>query len=407
VTGQLLPVAVTPVLTRLYSPDDFGVFAVFFSIVVVLGAVAGLRLEQAIVVERTDNEAAATMMTALIVAMVLMTAILIVGYVVAPAFVADASLWQSLSFWLSIMLASLALCSMNTLTLAALRAQEMIAPGRAKLVQGVVQAVVPVAAGWTGAGSSGLIVGQTVGFMAGAAGLLPIGLRLWKAATTISPHAIMAAWQRQRPYRVYAAPALLLNIGSKMLPVVILAAFWGPAVAGQVGVAQRLLSAPARLIGQTISQFYIARAAPLARTDLAGLQRLFLKHVAVLSAAGGLLFAPVLAVSPDLVAVALGDEWRPLSHILKLLVPLAWADFVLFPVGQTFNLINRHKAGLVVDVLQSVALLMAFLIIFIQQGDAETVVLVWSLVTFVCYSLGGLYIYVCLKSADQDQLLNG
>ena len=45
IAGQLILVATIPVLTRLYSPADFGVFTIYLSIVNMLGAVAALRFE--------------------------------------------------------------------------------------------------------------------------------------------------------------------------------------------------------------------------------------------------------------------------------------------------------------------------------------------------------------------------
>lgn len=41
--AQAIPVAISPVLTRLFSPDDFGFFAVYFSTATVLSVIATAR----------------------------------------------------------------------------------------------------------------------------------------------------------------------------------------------------------------------------------------------------------------------------------------------------------------------------------------------------------------------------
>ena len=56
--AQIIPFALSPILTRLYSPDDFGVLALFFSICSILSVVAAGRYELSIVIPEKDEEAA-------------------------------------------------------------------------------------------------------------------------------------------------------------------------------------------------------------------------------------------------------------------------------------------------------------------------------------------------------------
>ena len=55
--AQIIPVALTPVLTRLFSPDEFGIFAFYMSIATFLAVIATGRYEQAIVLPKKNTEA--------------------------------------------------------------------------------------------------------------------------------------------------------------------------------------------------------------------------------------------------------------------------------------------------------------------------------------------------------------
>ena len=57
IAGQVLVISFMPVLTRLYKPSDFGVFAAVSGIIALLAAVSTMRLEQAIVLPKNDEEA--------------------------------------------------------------------------------------------------------------------------------------------------------------------------------------------------------------------------------------------------------------------------------------------------------------------------------------------------------------
>jgi O-antigen/teichoic acid export membrane protein len=57
VIAQALPLAITPILTRLYSPSDFGIFAIFVAIVGIFSVMATARYEQAILLPSSHDEA--------------------------------------------------------------------------------------------------------------------------------------------------------------------------------------------------------------------------------------------------------------------------------------------------------------------------------------------------------------
>ena len=55
--AQAIGLAALPVLTRLYSPEDFGILAVYTSILSIVGAIACLRFDIAVPISERDDEA--------------------------------------------------------------------------------------------------------------------------------------------------------------------------------------------------------------------------------------------------------------------------------------------------------------------------------------------------------------
>ena len=56
--AQAIPIAITPILTRIYSPNEFGLFALYMSIVSVVVIMATGRYELAIVLPKNNEDAA-------------------------------------------------------------------------------------------------------------------------------------------------------------------------------------------------------------------------------------------------------------------------------------------------------------------------------------------------------------
>lgn len=55
--GQAIPLLISPILTRIYSPEDFGILALFLSIATLISVISSGRYEQAIMLPDTDEEA--------------------------------------------------------------------------------------------------------------------------------------------------------------------------------------------------------------------------------------------------------------------------------------------------------------------------------------------------------------
>ena len=67
--GQAVVVLFSPILTRLYSPGDFGVFAVYASLLGVITVIGSMRYELAIPLPSDDQTAANVLVLALLFTM--------------------------------------------------------------------------------------------------------------------------------------------------------------------------------------------------------------------------------------------------------------------------------------------------------------------------------------------------
>ncbi len=55
--AQAIPIAISPILTRIYTPEDFGVLAIFMAITAITGSISNAKYEQAIVLPKKEGEA--------------------------------------------------------------------------------------------------------------------------------------------------------------------------------------------------------------------------------------------------------------------------------------------------------------------------------------------------------------
>lgn len=384
--GQLLLVAVSPVLTRLYGPETFGAFVIFTGLSAILIMVSALRYEYAVPVARGDDEAAALVWVG-VAASAGVTLATALGVWAAGPWLAGVTASPSLAGLLWLLPAVALLNGLRTaLSCWSIRRGTFRVNATNRLVQSAGQVAPQLGFGLAGAGAPGLILGYVFGYVAGLAHLLralPAAERVRLAA--VRPGELWPAAKRHWQYPAYSAPSSLLQGGTQLLPAVLLAILYGPAVAGWFGLGQRVIGLPTKLLAYAASQVFLGEA-PRLGSD-AAVRRLFLRSTAGFALLGLVGMAPVLLFGPALFALVFGESWREAGAMAALLVPQHLARFVVMPVSQTLNIYGRQDLHLVASAANALVLVLAFgLARPLGLGPAETI-LAYSAGTTLAYAL--------------------
>src|SRR4051794_33490098 len=386
VLGQLTLVASSPILTRLYGPESFGGFAVFMSLAAILAMVAALRYEFAVPVARDEREAVELVGVgnAASVVMALATAL---GVWLGGDWLARITSVPDLMplLWLlpaTVLFNGLAL----PLNYWSIRRGTFRVNTTNKLVQAVGQAGGQLALGFAGIGPPGLILGYCLGPLIQFQHFL-------RALPTAERRALFSvSWRRLWPlarehwqYAIYSTPASLLTSATQLLPAVLLATLYGPAVAGWFGLGQRVMGLPVRLLAQAASQVFLGEAPKLG--DDAAVRRLFVRSTAGFTLLGLVGMAPVMVLGPWLFALVFGEAWREAGVMAALLVPQHLSRFVVMPVSQTLNIYGRQDLHLTASATNGVGLVLAFGLAYFVRLEPMTVILLYSVSTTLSYVL--------------------
>ena len=89
--AQLITIFLTPVLSRIYTPEDFGVFALFFSATGIISIMIGGRYEVAIMQPKKDHEAISLASISFTLMLILTTVLTLVLYLVSSHFFSSSS----------------------------------------------------------------------------------------------------------------------------------------------------------------------------------------------------------------------------------------------------------------------------------------------------------------------------
>lgn len=333
----------TPFLTRIFGPDDFGMFAVFTAIVAPVVSVASWKYELAIMLpeKEEDGEALLFLSLGITLFMSLLSALLVflfkgllLRYIdsawgdfiwLVPAGVLVSGLFQSfLSF------------SSRKKFFRQISYSKVNRAGTAIGLQS--------AAGLYSLFSSGLIIGKIMGDFTGFLHLLWIHIRRgqlhWK---NTSRRRIMVNAKRYENFPKYQSFAGFLNSLSQNIPGLLLAFFYSPAIAGFYALTSRIMGAPITLIGQSTREVYYQKASRMyARGE--SIRSLFKQTTMGLVKLGIGPFVIVGVFAQPIFTHLLGDESWLISGIYAQIV-IVWLffSFINTPATATLYILQQQK----------------------------------------------------------------
>ncbi|MEW6663395.1 MAG: lipopolysaccharide biosynthesis protein [Bacillota bacterium] len=359
--GQSIVVLASPIITRLYTPEEFGVLAVYTSLLGILSVVASLRYELAIPLPEEDTDAASLLVLSLgiVVFMSLFTGL---GILILDDYVAQ---WPDIKvlqpyLWL-LPFGILMTGTYQVFNYWAVRKKAFSSIARTKLNQGIGLVLTQIILGLYKLGPLGLILGQIAGQAAGSSTLAAIFRREnSQAAEEISFASIRKVAGRYRRFPLLSSGSALINSAGLQLPTLLLAAFYGPQVAGWFALSQRVIGTPLGLVSQSTAQVFVGEASQIrrAKQEMLPLFWSTVKRQAYIS-------LPVVLIIPLLPWVfefLFGRNWYE-AGIYAVTFSLALIfQFITSPVGGVLDVLERQGLHLLREFFRLLVLCLAILI---------------------------------------------
>lgn len=368
--GFLVTLTLTPVLSRLFTPETFGVFSSIVAVASVLVGFSTLRLE--VLAQRAADEREAGRLLALAARASVVVGVLATVPAVITVLVTDASWWWA-TVGVLVTLASFQLIGLAAYTRRA-RYRDL---ALTNFLQGAGTGITQTLLGWWRPGVGSLLIGFGLARVVWLRALRPV-----KASRS----ELDSTWRAHRASAGVAGSSALVNSLAGQVILLATATLHSVVAAGVVAMAVRVLVAPLSLISQAVAAASLGHVGAALREDAPlravrltrhGMRDLF--FLGALPAVGALAFAPWLA------PVVLGESWRLVGEVTAALAIGAWAQFVGAPFGQLLNVADRSRQLFVWDVARLVLIVAALVVPVWLGGGVVASVWAYSAVQVMLY----------------------
>lgn len=358
--AQAIAFLASPIITRLYSPEDFGIASVYAAIIGIFVIYASLRYERTIPItgskEKSINMLALSFILLCLFTLLLAIVVLIGGKFFLSLFDGEAIYEYRMLLPLGLFL----LGSYEIIQQWALKEKNFKGIGRTKVSQGVFGNGIKILLGIIGMGPIGLIIGQMT---SQSAGIITLGKSLLKDRkyfASISKKEIIWGLKRYRDFPIYSGLAKFIHNLTTQLPIILLATLFGKQVVGFYALANSVTSMPFSLIGTSIANVFYGEIANIGREKPHEIKILTQKLQKKLILIGSIPLITLIMFGPLLFSIVFGEEWYQAGEYARLLSVLVFFNFITTPISNVASVFEKMKETLWLAILRLLLVLLVF-----------------------------------------------
>jgi len=396
VLGQALPLLASPILTRLFTPGQFGTLGVFSAISMSLIPMATLRYEFALLLARSEEEVAdaiASIATTILAATLI--AFALVAVLPFDRLFQDTG-FEQLKFLLPIAL--LCISVYQLLVYEATRQARFEPVARTKLVQGAAAPGTQIALGLAGAGSLGLVIGFLVGQAAGSL-LLTRRLILPQLAAirAVTRERIVAFLRRHVRFPLLSSwSGMLQEAGNNYLAIVLVTILYGPHIGGFLFLADRIVGRPLLIVTTSMLQASASEFSVMVGNRVGDIERHFKRVVGVQFLMAIAWCGAVALLMPFVVTPLFGESWTAAIPYIQLACIAYVFQASMHPVSPMLQILERQDLIAIFEVFRAAVLVLSLVLPAAWGYDAlvalSAYVIAQSLAQMVFYRLQVLVI---------------
>ncbi len=319
--AQALNALATPILSRLYLPEEYGVFGTFTSLSLILSTIICLRYDVAIVLPNRDDDAADLLRVSLASSLILALMIGLVfslNIVSLPAQIISTSIYK-FKWLLALNLVGMGFFQAFNYWSTRHKRYWWLSFARIGSTVATIILQIGLALNY-GSKGGGLILGFTAGFVISAIiQFIPILREDFHVIFhSFSAPRLIANLKRYRKFPLVDSWNVILNAAAWNLVPVLIFALFSTAQAGYYAMAYRLIQMPVALISVAVGQVFFQHSSKVKENE-AELVKIAGSVLRRLTALG--LFPALLLtiIGKDLFIVFLGEAWAEAGVYVQIM----------------------------------------------------------------------------------------
>lgn len=373
VLAQIINLSILPVLTRLYTPSDFGLFAVMSAIAVLGSALVSLRYENAILTEYTIESARTG-----VYAIFWLSSIIGVS---AALFLTGSYIFSVVSrqYYLIVLIALVFMVTsawMQALYFYCNRNSNYKVMTKGRIYGALFLAFISISWGLWVESYWGLLLGSLASIFVNLIYLFHVSVDISIVEFLARRSDFSRFLIRNRRFPQFLLVSSLIDRAGSQGYIILFAKVFGESVTGALSLYNKVAGLPSVLIGSAIGDVFKRNASEQLRSSGQCIN-LFYKTFAILFLISLFPFLLLLFFGPIIFSTIFGGEWGIAGQYAQILAPVFLLGFVVSPLSTLIYLEKNQKYDLILQLIL-ITLLVITLSLAIVYGDVYAALTAYS-----------------------------
>jgi len=391
--SQLIPLLLLPVLTRFFSPLDFGLFALFMAIVQLLAITTTFRLEMAVVLPKKDTDAVLLCLMSFCL-LLFFSILFLLGLLICSEYIKGMTYSTLELTHLMICLVPIAFFLLgvyNILYSWNNRLELYKNMSYSHITHSMISTPMSILFYFTSFKGIGLILGQIIGRVVACLFLLMNIVKTIRSLNKV--HIInqsIVLLKKYKKFVLFETPHSILNFLSQKYIIGFFSTFFGLSTVGVFDLADKILGKPLGVISNAFKTVFYKRL-----TTAKDKINLFRRSIILMTFISFLLTFPFYVLPDTFFVFLLGSEWSDTGKYIQLICPLLFSRFIFNVVAPSLSYTLQNDYLLIWQIIYFIILV--FLFWFFRNLDVESVLFIYAIFGAFMYIVLGCISFMVLK----------
>lgn len=386
--AQAIPIAISPILTRLYSPKDFGLLGLYISICSMLGIMGSLRYDAAIIQADNDQEAKQLVIVSFISTFLFSVLLLLIVLFFNESLALLLNNLEIRNWLFSVPLTVFLVSAFYITSFWLNKKKRFLDMSINRVINKSTDSALSLLLGIIGVLRQGLLLGYIIGQFVMISLLFK---KIRKDNFVFNKKRARLVIRKYIAYPKYYLPSTILSEISSNVFLILMSIFYGGIITGFYSLVFRVTYLPLGLIGNSIGEVYRQKANEY-YLEHGNCKALFFKTFKTLFIIGLLPLVVLFFFGEYLFVFVFGEEWKIAGEIAKYFSFLIFFQFISTPLSFTIFLNKSQKQEMILQLLRTVFTILS-VVIGHYYNDYMLAIIIMVVVYCIYYIFNSLLQY--------------
>lgn len=342
--AQAIPIAISPILTRIYTPEDFGIFAIYLAITSIIAVIATGRYEMAIMLPKEEKDVKSILKLIIILLSIVTFATFLIVFIFNDE-ITNLFENKEISNWLYFLPVSVFLVGIyQVYNYLLIREKNFKRLSTNKIIVSTTNASTQLGYGFIASNGFGLLFGNIFSYIISI--YFIIKSKVVNKYFNFRSISIKEVAREYQNFPKYDVPSVLVNVVANQLPIFALGKYFGLGIVGFYSLMYKVLMMPINLLSGTILDVFKQRATE-DYNIYGNCKDIYIKTFKSLLLLGIVPFTILGIWAPEIFAFVFGEKWKIAGEFAQIMTPVLYLKLIVSPLSYTLYIVGKQKLNFV------------------------------------------------------------